>query len=414
MAKVVLLAIVGLGILIPSAHAADWKVNATQNETVEANSNRAMQPQSKGPSYNSVNSLLFDAQALTPTSLFTFNGHLDYRTFGGPGEANVLNSLNNGVNVRFQKTERLTTYNVIASRTERESSTIQLIENGQITSTGTVVSTAAGGGFQHTLSANDTLSSQSVLTQTESSTDTTGATATSGSRVSRFDSLSSTLDLKHRVGPVTEWLPSLQYVQLNYGNAAHTQIQFWKGTTAIDTDINSLLHVKASAGAIVLSGGENAQTSVGPALDTAAPTSKMSMDWIADMALTYRYSKNGTAHFTAAQSSGPTTFGQFSKRDTFSAGLSYRINDESSVSTNISYTQLITASPSDILVSSVTYSHTLMRDLDARWTYRHAERMSKSSTATAAASPATTTSDENVARSDAVVFTLRRHVTVLP
>ncbi len=409
MAKVVLFAVVGLGIVIPSAHAVDWKISATQSETVEVNNNRLMLAIPRGESYNSINQLLFNARALAPGSTFTFNGTIDYRTFGGPGEATTLNSSNNSVKASYEKVAKQTTYNAYLSRVETDTSTLQLLETGQATLTGITVINSAGGGFKHLLSPRDTLSSQTVFTQTNTSRTSSGATTTTAAaQNSTFSSLISSLELQHNVNSITDWLPSLQFQQLNFGGVAPSTTLFWRATSGFQTQLTRNVTMKTSAGGTALNSGQSTTAVAGAARNTSQPSA--AFDWIADVVLTYKH-RAGSVVFTAAESNGPTSLGLFVKTRTVGISANYSIDQASSVTTSTSFSELTSAtSTSDVVTAQATYSRTLMRDLESQLTYRHIQRTSLTTTAAAAAIGTLSTK----AQSDAVLVVLRRNVTILP
>ena len=84
--KTFLIGIVWLGTWMPNAHAVDWKINSSLSESVDISDNRKMAINPPGTSYSSVSSLMFDARALTPSSLFALVGNLNYRAYGGPAK----------------------------------------------------------------------------------------------------------------------------------------------------------------------------------------------------------------------------------------------------------------------------------------------------------------------------------------
>src|SRR4051794_19243504 len=115
MRRVFVLGAVGLAFWAPNARAVDWSVTGDMSESVELSDNRQLLPHPLGASYNSYTGLNLDALALTPTSRFEMSGSLKYRTYGGPGEANQMNTFDKGIFARYEKQEKSTTYNVFGS-----------------------------------------------------------------------------------------------------------------------------------------------------------------------------------------------------------------------------------------------------------------------------------------------------------
>src|SRR6202012_4520933 len=66
------------------AFAADWALNSTLTESVEANDNPYLRAVAGG-AFNSYSTIAANAVARTPTSKFTFDGDVNYRKYWGPG-----------------------------------------------------------------------------------------------------------------------------------------------------------------------------------------------------------------------------------------------------------------------------------------------------------------------------------------
>lgn len=386
MRRAILIAVACLGVWVPSARAVDWNIKSSFTETLEFNDNRAMRTNPAGNSYNSVSALMFDAHALTPTTRLDLKGGLTYRAYSGPGEAGTVNALDNNVSARFEKTTKLTTYNLTASRSERETATLQLEETGLATLTGSTIVETLGGGFKHRLGPRDTVASQTTWSST-SFTESNGTP---------FTSLTSSLDWTHNVNPITELLPSLQFQHLSYDNAAQSEVTFWRAMMGMQTQLSRRLKFKGSAGGAWLDSKQNSIAAANP----AGLTSGSALDWLADMQLTYQPSHTVTVGLTASRSVGPTTLGQFLKTDSFGASLQYSINQVSNVALSGSFAHQTsaTASAADILSASVAYSRRLTREWRSQLSYKFQQR----------------DSDTGSAHSNAVLFSVTREATILP
>ena len=121
--RLFLLASACLGLSVSSAQAVDWSVRSTLSETLEINDNRQMRFDPLGMSDPST-WLGVDASALTPTSRLDLNGYLKYRIYAGPGEQGIPDALDRAVSGRFEKWQKLTSYNVIGSHSEIDTSSI--------------------------------------------------------------------------------------------------------------------------------------------------------------------------------------------------------------------------------------------------------------------------------------------------
>ena len=386
MRRAIPIAVACLGVWVPSARAVDWNIRSTLSETVEFNDNRKMQNNSAGNSYNSVSALVFDARALTPTSRLDLNGGLTYRAFAGPGEADTENTLDNRVSARFEKSTKLTTYNLIASRSETQTSTIQLEETGVATLAGSTIITTYGGGFTHRIGLRDSVSSQTTF----SSTSFTVPNNTPST------SLTSSLNWLHRLNPITDLLPSVQFQRLLFDNAAQSEVTFWRATMRAQTQLTKRLRFLGSVGAALLDSKQNN----GGAIDPAGLTSGSSLDWVADMLLTYQPTQTVTVGLSAARSVGPTTFGQFLKSESIGASLKYDINRVSNLAFSSSFSRQAsaTASAAESLSATVAYSRRLTREWRSQLSYRFQQR----------------DSDAGSANSNAVLFSVTRDAIILP
>jgi hypothetical protein len=379
--KTLPLAIVALGALMPSAHAFDWMVRSTLTETVEASDNRRLLTNPMGPSYTSLTSLLFDATARTPTSRFNLNGGLSYSAYAGPGETDTRNVLNNNVAARFEQSGKISSYFVTATRTESETSQIQLEETGIATLTGSTIATSFGGGFKHDLTRRDTIAWQTTYTTSEFTL----------SPIAPFNSLTSSLNYTHRANLLTTLTSSLQYQQLMF-NSAQPDVTIWQATVGMQRQLLRDLGFQGSIGTTVREGG-------------APSTSTSGSGLIFNFALNYRPVRFLEWSATVARSTSPTSFGQVQSSDTVGGSLRYTINEASSalfaasMSTVSGASSVPTASGTfDSFNAYATYFRRLSRGLQSTVSYRYNERESGATSA----------------RSNTVMFSLTWDATVLP
>jgi hypothetical protein len=370
--------------LASSAGAVDLRLRSTLSESFEINDNRLMQPVSPGPSYNSISSLVFSADALAPTARLNVNTDLAYRAYAGPGEENSRNVLDRGATARFEKLQKLTTYNVSASWREFETAAVQLEETGIATLAGSTVSTSVGAGLRHQLNPRDTIAWQT----TWSSTAPQGATTT--------ESLTSNIDLVHRATALIDVNPSLSVQQLNYSGGA--EVMFLLAKFGMFVRPIRRLSVRGSVGAAYVDADSGDTPTITPT--GRLPAGGTELDWVADVVVSYELSRRMRLGLNAARTTGPNTFGEFSKTETVGASLFYEVNRESSVSFAGSFTEQTFSggTPSELLAGSVGYSYRLAREWSARTSYRFTQRRS-----------ATTS-----AQSNAVLFAVTRDYVVLP
>jgi hypothetical protein len=359
----------------------DLRIRSTATETFEFNDNRALQAVSAGNSYNTISSLLFDVDARTPATRFNVNSNLSYRTFAGPGEENTKNVLEKSVNGKFEQTEKLTTYNVVASWREFDTATVQLEETGIATLSGTTVSQSVGGGLKHKLTPRDTIAWQT----TWSSTVPQGGTS--------FEALSSTVNLSHSVNAFTSLDQSIVGQHLTYSN--RPDIMFWTTTSGIKIQPIRPLTIRGAVGASFVDA--NSKTTVPSPATVAGGTE---LDWLANVSVNYDVTRQMKLGFTAARSTSPNTFGQFSTSESLGASLTYEVTREARVFMAASFTQqtFVGASPTQNSSASISYVYRLARDWSTRTTYQFAQRHSNISSA----------------HSNSLLFVLTRDYIVLP
>jgi len=401
-AKKLLFGVICLGLCTPGARALDWNIRSSLSESLEFNDNRRMAVNPPGNSYNSVSSLMFDARALTPTSVAGLVGNLRYLTFAGPGEEGSKNTLDKDATFTFEKRAKLTTYNFITSWSQADAATIQLQETGVATVGGSVTTTTFGGGLRHELGPRDTIAWQTSYVSTEFTSP--GSTP--------IASLTSTVDWTHRLSPITVLTPSLQFQRLNYDNAAQTEVTFWKATMGMNTELTKRLSFQAAAGGTLLSGEQN---NVGVSANSAVPTSGSVTGWLANAQLIYNPLATVRVVLTAAHTTAPNTFGQIKVSDTVGLYLSYDINTVSSLSLSGSVSQQSSAverasaqagsSATESLSASIAYSRRLAREWRTNLSYRYTQQSGNS---------IGIGNNNGDPRSNSVVFNITRDVTILP
>ena len=385
MAKALVIASVWLGLLASTAHAIDLTVKSTLEENVEISDNRQMQVNPLGPSYNTISSLYYSALARMPTSKFELNGDVKYRTFAGPGEENSKNALDRFINGKFEHRQLLTTYNVFASYWFADAGSVQLEETGIITRSGATIVKTVGGGLVHRLSPRDSIDWQTTYAET-TFTDPGNPPV---------DSLTSVFKWIHTVNPIASVTPSIQYQHLSYGDAAQSEVDFWKATVGSRTRLTPRLTLVTDGGIALLNSKNN-----GGGTSLVNLPSGSAIDWLGEMSLIYRLK---TIEFTlyASHSTAPTTFGQFLTKDTIGLSVDYQVNTVSRLGSNIQFihqTSVSGSNPIDRFDASLTYYRTLAREWRSRVSYRFSQNNSSA----------------GIARSNTILFALTRDVTILP
>ena len=244
-----------------------------------------------------------------------------------------------------------------------------------------------GGGLTHRLSPRDTIDWQTIYT----------ATTFTDPGSPPVDSLTTVFKWIHTVNPIASVTPSIQYQHLSYGDAAQSEVDFWKATVGSRTRLTPRLTFVTDVG-IGLLNSKNNGTGGGTGL-VSLPTGS-AVDWLGEMSLIYRLT---TIEFTlyASHTTAPTTFGQFLTKDTIGFSADYQVNTVSRLGSSIQFihqTSATGSNPIDRFDATLTYYRTLAREWRSRASYRFSQNNSTAGTA----------------RSNTILFTLTRDVTVLP
>jgi hypothetical protein len=388
-ARALLLGVIGLALFGPGAWAADWSIKSTLSESLEISDNHHLETNPLGPSYNTYSSLFVDVLGQTPTSRFETFGNLKYRDYNGPGEAGQLNAWDKNITARYEKSQKLTTYNAFASYSEVQTSAIQLVETGFTTLAGSTITKTAGGGLKHNFSATESLDFNTIW----NSTDFTEP----GSN--RFSSWTTTADWRHRISPLTDLTPTVRFQWLKYDDPAQTNVLFTIATLDLRSQLTQLLSFYATAGAAYANASNN-----GLVLGSSNPaglSGGSATDWVASATLNYQWTRSLNAILTAARVIGPTTLGQFQASDQISGSVIYTINPLSHISLTQAFSHISSsggASGYDLLSTTVGYNYRLAREWNARLSYQYIQR----------------DSDTSPARSNTVLMTITKDFTVLP
>lgn len=366
------------------AWAIDLQIRSSLSQTLEINDNRNMSVNSAGVTYAPVSSLVLDVLARTPTMRFEASGNLDYRTFFGPGAVNTNNALDRGARAKLTKTTRLTTYDIGASYSLRDAGTVQLDDVGIRTVSGEIVTYALEGGFKHQIGARDTLlfsmRGSSVTFSSQPNND--------------YQDITSTATWVHRANRILDMIGLINYY---FQDRASNDIAMWRATGGVDARLSPRLSLRGSAGAVYI---ESSGTPVVPVNGTPI-VSGSGATWIADATLTYRLRATTRVSVAVARSVAPDGLGDISQRETISATLTEEVNRRSSLSFATGFSRNgagTSGGASDNLSASAIYAYRLTPELNANISYRFNQRMS----------------DSGTARSNSILMSVRRSVTVLP
>jgi hypothetical protein len=416
--KVITIAIVSLGISTPIARAADIRVISSLIQTADFNSNYLLQNNPPGEITAPVSTLRVDGIARTPTTLFETVADLSYRSYFGPGTdaLRVNDALDKLARARLEQTDKLTTYNVAASWSQRQAAPLQVAQTGVGTISGFVNTTIAEAGVRHELTPSDRLSWQTFWT----STDFTDPTSVP------FTDFSSTGEWTRRLSATTALIPSVQLEELNYEGPAKTEIMLWRLMMGVRSDLSARLNIHAAAGALLATARASASNvpsagtlflpsvfqpsgtvvlpsgivqSVPVTSGSAQSSSASASDWLANARVTYNFDSTTSLTAVAAQTVAADSFGNIFKADSVGFALRRQVNYSTNLSLAGDATRLTSVGTRrDFYTLAATYCRRLTREWDTAIIYTFRQRYDQTGSA----------------NSHSVFVLVRREVTIIP
>lgn len=384
--KTAVLATVCTAVCATQAWAVDLQVRSSLGQTLEINDNRNMSVNSPGVTYAPVSSLVLDVLARTPTMRFEATGNLDYRTFFGPGAVNTNDTLDKAANAKLTKTTKLTTYEIGASWSQRDAGTAQLQDIGIITVRGEIVTYALEGGFKHQVGPRDTLQFS-----------TRGSSVTFSAQPNNdYQDITSSATWVHRASRAVDLIGLINYY---FQDRTSSDVTLWRATGGVDTRLTPRLSLRGSAGAVLI---ESTGAPIVPANGTPLISgSGTAVSWIADVLVTYQLRTTTRLSVAAARSVAPDGLGDISQRESITATLTEEVNRRSSLTFMTGFSRNGAGTPggaSDNVSASATYAYRLTPEFYSNISYRFSQRMGSDGTA----------------RSNSVLLSVRRDVTILP
>jgi hypothetical protein len=401
------------GVLPSAAYAVDWSIQTTQSESVELNDNEFLKTSPAG-SLGSYSTLTANAEARTSDSKLDLSSDGTYNKYWGPGVDGLPSeTLNYGFKAHYELDGQNGFDREFVESSWRQTSTALALLNDLGIATpvsGFLDTLTASGGIDHSLSARDNLSLFATSTRTSFEPSSGGT---------EFTDTLARASWRHSYSSLTAFNASSEFELLNFDNATNTSEQIYRNQLGIDATLSPLLSFRGNAGAIyiITDGGVNslAGTVTNGLASSASSASSALLDWIGDAALTYKMLKNTTFTLTASQTVAPSVVGSLFKTDIIAAGLSYTINDRSTLSFAATGTRSIATTSTDFASASVTYGYSLTQAWNAQLTYRYQHRFASSGGTTI--DPITdtpTVAGLGAANSHGILLVVSHSYTVLP
>jgi hypothetical protein len=426
--RAILAVSVCLSISSSRAFAVDWSVNATQSETTELNDNQFLRSMLAGGTLGSYSTIAANAVASTPTSRLNLSGDFNYNKYWGPGTVGIplTETTAGGMSAHYETFGKDATNRQYLDASWRTQSTSLAILSDlgiQTPITGNIDIATVRGGVERNLSALDfvALSARSSLSYFDPSGGGTPYLDTAGN-----------VNWRHRLSAIASFSIASDAEWLSYDNATRTNIIILRNTAGFDVALSPLLNVHGNAGAAYIQASQGSAASpvaVAPQGSAASPVavapfstaaltsgSGSAVGFIGDMSIIYRVLKSTTLSLTASQSVGPNTVGSLFQTDAISAGLTYSINQLSTLLLSGSFTRLTSSGVSDFISATIGYNRALTREWNANLSYRYLHR-SATTGQTSTFDPITgfpLISGSAPARSNAIMLTVSHSVSVLP
>jgi hypothetical protein len=398
------------GVVPSAAFAVDWSIQTTQSESVELNDNQFLKTSPAG-SLGSYSTLTANAEARTSDSKFDLNSDGTYNKYWGPGVDGLPSeTLNYGFKAHYELDGKNNFDREFVESSWRQTSTaLALLNDLGIAApvSGFLDTLTASGGIDRSVSALDNLSLFATSTRTSYEPSSGGT---------EFTDTLARGSWRHSYSPLTAFNASSEFELLNFDNATNTSEQIYRNQLGIDATLSPLLSFRGNAGAIyiITDGGINSLAGIG-ANGLASSASSALLDWIGDAALTYKMLKNTTFTLTASQTVAPSVVGSLFKTDIIAAGVTYTINDRSTLSFSANGTRSIATTSTDYASASATYGYSLTQAWNAQLTYRYQHRFASSGGTTIDPITGTpTVSGTGAADSNSILIVVSHSYTVLP
>lgn len=387
--KTALLATIAIGAAASTAFAVDLRIKSELGQSLEINDNRDLRIRPAGVTYAPVSNLMFDVLARTPTMRFEGNANLAYRTYFGPGAIGTSDALDKDARVKLVKTRPLTTYDIGTFWSQRDASTVQLEENARSTATGAIVTYGVEGGLQHQFSARDKFA---FLARGS----TVSFTSTSPTQ-KPYDDFTTNATWTHRATRTTDLIA---LVNGYFKQDASSTIEIWRATGGISSRLTPRMTFSGSAGPVFLKAtGTNGSLTPD---STLLPSGGSAVSWVADAALSYRLRPTNRVSLFAGRNVSADSFGDVQLREFVGIYMTEEINRRSSLTLGSNLSRSTGggtgSGSSETFDASATYGYRLTPELSSSIAYKFIQRMDRIGSA----------------RSNSILLSIRREVTILP
>jgi hypothetical protein len=401
----VIITTIGAVLASGGAIAAEVAISGNVSETLQASDNFFLVSKPSGTTVQSNTAGTLNFFTGTPDTTYLLNTNLSYYKYFGPGAVDA-GSVQWGTpavaNFQINHVTALDRFSLGASWTRSDAAVTQLVQSGVGNARGSINTYSANAGVTHDLVRIDTISWTTNLS-TVSFTDPTQTP---------YNDINSTILWAHTFSPTTTFTNSVNFDWFSQDNATDSQRLLWRFVTGMQSRLTPLLTFNGNIGLIFANAYQNgnAQSTTPifvPGVTPFQPLIGAGHGWIGDVGLTYRWLKDTTVSFNAAQAVVPLFTGQLQQSSSLGVNLNRQINQLSNLSFFASYVQTTspnqigplqfgqaTGTKSDFFSAGAVYSHRLTREWSASMSYIFRENVT-------------------VAKASTVLFSLSKNFTLL-
>jgi hypothetical protein len=366
-----------VGLAVP-ASAGDWTATARVGETVEANSNPQLAPNSPGGTVGSISNLSLQAIDQMPTLRWETDADLGFNAFWGPGALGSFDHVSGVVRTALDKATELTDYHASFSASGLPASVSEVFDSGITNANTTTISYSGQGGIKHQLNALNALG-LSVSGTSEFFTNNNGSPSSASgtkSALTPYTNLTTGQSWIHTVTPTTGITVAASTAWYTANGVASTDSVSESVTAGVHTQLSERLSFMAGGG------GDVVRTTVG-SNSTSGSLDSISTGFIANGALTYALAYATSVSAFASHNLAPSSLGSLQELTQAGVTVGHQINEASRVNFSgafvyqvpVTSIQAVTnQTQRQALVLSVSYGLNLSQYWDLHLAYNFTEQ----------------------------------------
>ena len=387
----------------------DWSIKGTLSEAVELNDNQFLRSMLAGGSLGSYSSVAATAEARTPESKFNLTSDGTYRKYYGPGVDGLPSEyINYGFRAYYERFGKVVGDRQFAEATYGQQSAALAVFNSlglPNNASGFINQSTARVGWDQTLTSRDFVSVGLKSIYTDFDPANAGIP---------FTDVIAAGTWKHRLSPTVTLVSGTEVEQLHFQNVFGTNVLIVRGLTGAEAELSPLFSVKASVGGSFLQIQDGFVSLASPNLPPISGSSS-TVDWLANVRLTYRLTNTANIYLDANRTVGPSVIGSILTQSTIRSGINYDINSRNLLAIFAEYTRLQSPNTTDFVSANIVLANQITRTWTGKIAYRFIHRFT--TTGSAFVDPTTGGPIVNglgPANSNSILFVLSKSFVLLP